>query len=299
MFEASGRVEHPAGRGRSWCRAMILHLSWQLCPTLPVELQVAHGAASAYDEAHGLDADADVGGGEVLRHAVVAHFGLDAFGRHGVVRNEEQGTRWDVVEEAAGKECGRFHIYGHGSRFTEVVLKLFIVLPHAAVGRIDGACPIVVVLVAQGRRDGALQHKGRQCRHFGREIVVRCSFATYACQGKDVVAEMRLVRNAATLAQKETGRWFYGAQEVHNQRGVGAANAKVDHRDAIGRNGAEVGIETYRLGSRLLAKEVNVVVEIRQQDVLLEIAQRVARVSAQPVGHDLFSCTHGQERGFL
>ena len=55
----------------------------------------------------------------------------------------------------------RFHIHTHGTRFKEILFKLFIMLPYTAVGSIYRSSPIIAGMVANSRRNGTLQHKCR------------------------------------------------------------------------------------------------------------------------------------------
>ena len=70
-------------------------------------------------------------------------------------------------------------------------------LPDAAVGRVNGASPIVPVMVADRRRDCFLQVEGRQGRHFWREIIVRCPLAADGRDRQDQVTELVLFLEAA------------------------------------------------------------------------------------------------------
>ena len=197
-----------------------------------------------------------------------------------------------MVVEAAGEERCRFHIHGHGPRFAQVLLELLVVLPHAAVGGVDRARPVVVTVVAQGGGHGTLQHEGRQRGHLGREVVVRRTLAANTCQRQDIVAQLRLAGNAAALAEEEAGGRLNGAKQVHDERGVGAAHAEVDHRDALGRDGAHVCAETNRLNARLLAEHIHVVVEIREQNVLAKLLKRHLGVAHEPIARYFLFCFH-------
>ena len=253
---------------------------------------MAHGLSVALDELHCFNANAHVGFGEGAGHAVVAFLCLDTFGHHGIVRHQQEGSRGYMVEEAAGEEGGRFHINRHGACLAQVCFEAFVVLPHAAVGRIDRARPVVFGVVAQGRGDGALEHEGGQRGHFGWEIVVAGSFTADAGQGQDVVAQMCLVGDAAALAQEEACFGTDGTEQVHYEGGVGAAHAEVDHSNVARRHCAHIGTEAYGLHARQLCEDVHVVIEIGQEDVLAKAAERHFGIARQPIVNDFLLFFH-------
>src|SRR5699024_9649819 len=130
-----------------------------------LEAQVLDAAAVAADQAQGLDADPDVRLDVFFGHAAVAAGGLDAFGDHRLVRYQQQRAAGNAVGEAGGEDGGRFHVHGHAARLPQVALEFGVVFPHAAVGGVDGAGPVVVAEVADHGGYAALQLERRQGRH--------------------------------------------------------------------------------------------------------------------------------------
>ena len=47
------------------------------------------------------------------------------------------------------EKCGTFHIYSHGARLAQIVLKMFIVFPETSVSGVYTSCPIVQMIVTQ------------------------------------------------------------------------------------------------------------------------------------------------------
>ena len=140
-----------------------------------------------------------------------------------------------------------------------------------------------------------MQHKGGQCRHFWREVIVRRTFSAYAGQRQNIVSEPCLFRDASAFPEEEAGARSHGAQEVHYEGCVRAAYAEVDYRDVVLRGSAHIRAETYGLYVHLPAEDVDVVVEIGEQYTLSEILQLHLGVPAEPVGHDLFFFHHSSK----
>ena len=74
--------------------------------------------------------------------------GFDAAGDHRLVGDQQQGARWNFVLETCDEERGRFHINRHDADAAQVRLEFLIVLPDAAIGRVNRTRPIVPVTFA-------------------------------------------------------------------------------------------------------------------------------------------------------
>src|ERR1041385_180631 len=83
------------------------------------------------------------------------------------------------------------------------------------------------------------------------------------------------------------------AEQIHDGRGRRAAHAKVDDRDVVGRRARHRFVATEDGDAMPLGKQLHVVVEIREQDVVAEFAQRHAGVAREPVFDDLATSFHG------
>lgn len=228
----------------------------------------------------------------VLRHHAVALVGLHAFGNHGLVGHQQQGACRDVVGKPAAEEGGRLHVHCHGARLLEVFLELVVVLPDAAVGGIDGTGPVVAGMVADRRRHGTLQHEGRQCRYFGRKIVVRRTFAADGRNGKNQVPQPVLLVDTSALAQEQAGLGMDGAEQVHDDGGIGTSHTEVNDGDALGTGRYHVGVTSQDGHIELLGKQLHILVEVGQQDVFAEVFQRAFGVTWQPVGYNFFFSFH-------
>ena len=104
-----------------------------------------------------IDADLQMHVQIVLCNLLVACSGLDAFGDHGLVRNQQQRAGRDFVVKAGAEQRGGFHVHGHGADLAQIFLEIFVMLPYAPVGGVDRAGPVILVVVADGGRDGLLQ----------------------------------------------------------------------------------------------------------------------------------------------
>ena len=161
--------------------------------------------------------------------------GLDALRRHRLIGDQQQRAAGNLVVEPGDEDGRRLHVNGHAADPTQILLQLLIVLPHAAVGGIDRAGPVVAPMVADGGGDGLLQAEGGQRRHFRREIIIRGALAADGRNRQDEVAQLVLLLQPAAFAEEQAGLGLDGAQQVHDGRRVGAAHAEVDDGDAVGR----------------------------------------------------------------
>lgn len=165
-------------------------------------------------------------------------------------------------------------------------------LPDAAVGRVNGAGPIIPCVVADRRGDGFLEVEGWQSGNLGREIIIRGALAANRCNGQDQVSDPALFLESAALAKEETGLRLDRAQQVHDGGGVSASHPKVDERNAFRCDGghglafaADGNVEPFR-------ERVQVRFEVDEQNVFAEILEGCIGIARQPVMYDLFFCFH-------
>src|SRR2546421_10560862 len=90
--------------------------------------------------------------------------------------------------KAGDEDGGGLHVDPHAADASEIFLERLIVLPNAAVSGVDGAGPVIAVVVADGGRNGFLEGEGRKRRDLGREVIGRWSFSSYRGEGQDEVA---------------------------------------------------------------------------------------------------------------
>ncbi|KAG0942691.1 hypothetical protein G6F31_014830 [Rhizopus arrhizus] len=235
---------------------------------------------------HELGADLGIGG-----------LGLDPVGDHRLVRHQQQRAAGDVVGEAGGEHRGRFHVDGHAAHRPQPLLEGLVVFPDPAVGGVDGAGPVVVAEVAAHGRDRALQRERRQRRHFRRQVVARGALAADRGDRQHQVAQLVLALEPAALAQEQHRLGHHRRQQGHDDRGIGAAHAEVDHGDAVdgGTGHRPVQADDGRAGQ--LGKGMQVAAEVGQQDVLAELVQGHAGIARQPVVDDFLLALHGPGSG--
>ena len=97
-----------------------------------------------------INPDAEMFVGEFARDLFVARCGLDAFGRHRLIRDEQQRASGDLVVESRDENRGRLHVYADATNLPQIRFELFIMFPHAAVGRINRARPVIAFVIPDG-----------------------------------------------------------------------------------------------------------------------------------------------------
>ena len=194
---------------------------------------------------------------------------------------------------------GRLHVHRHDADASQIGLELLVIFPDAAVGRVDGARPIVTVMVADGGRDCFLQVESRQGRHLGWIIIVRGPLASDGGDRQDQVAEIVLSLESAAFAQEQAGFRVDCAQQVHDRGRIGAAHSKVDEGDALG-GGVWHGLLESAYGHlEPLREHAQVIIEVGQQNILAEFFEGSIRIPRQPVGNDLFFGCHRASKIFI
>ena len=229
---------------------------------------------------------------KIVGDFLVAGVGLDAFGDHGLVRDEQQCAGGDFVVKTGAENGGGLHIHRHAADAAQIFFEFFVVLPHTAVGGVDGAGPVIALVVADDGRKGFLQTERGQRGDFRRKIIVGGAFAPDGGNGQDEVADLVFAFEPAAFTEKEAGLGFDGGEQVHDGGGGGAAHAEVDDGDALG---GGVGHETVFTAHRdvvPLGEEADVIGEIDEEDVLAEFCQRCAGVARQPVRNDVVLGLH-------
>ena len=126
-------------------------------------------------------------------HNVIADSGLDAFGHHRLIGDQEERAGGNFIMEAGDEDGGGLHVDPHTTDASEIFLERLVVLPDAAVSGVDGAGPVIAVVIADGGRDRFLEREGRKRRDLGREVIGRCSFSSNGGNGQDEVAEFILL----------------------------------------------------------------------------------------------------------
>lgn len=120
---------------------------------------------------------------------VVAHSGLHAFGDHRLIGDEEECAGRDFVVETGDENRGGFHVDPHAADAGEIFFEGLVVFPNPAVGGVDGAGPVIEVVVADGGRDRFLEGEGGQGGDFGRKVIGGGAFAADGGDRKNEVAE--------------------------------------------------------------------------------------------------------------
>jgi len=240
----------------------------------------------------GIDTDLQVAGHVVRIDGEVALGGLDALGKHRLVAHQQERPRGRLIEKAGHEYRRRLHVDGHGADFLQVFFEQVVVLPDPPVGGVDGAGPIVSLVVADGCGNSLLQCERRQGGHFRRKIVVARAFAANGGDGQDQIADFGPVFDASAFAEEKHGLRLDRAEQVHDRGRGGAAHAEVDDRDASGGGAGHRAVLAAHRYAVPLRKKLNVVFEIREQDMVPEFIQWHARITRQPVFHDVMTRFH-------
>src|SRR3954466_8247479 len=109
-----------------------------------------HGLTVIDEFAERINPDPQMDIHESRRDHVVTGRGLDAFGHHRLIRDKQEGSGWDLVMKAGNEEGGRLHVDPHATDAAEIFFEGLVMLPDAAVSRVNGAGPVIEVVVADG-----------------------------------------------------------------------------------------------------------------------------------------------------
>ena len=123
-----------------------------------------------------------------------------------LIGDAEQGAVGDAEAEAVGGDGGGLHVDPHTTDASEIFFEYVVVLPDAAVSGVDGAGPVIAVVIADGGRDCFLEREGRERRDLGREVIGRCSFSSNGGNGQDQVPDTVGQREFLTDAIHATSR---------------------------------------------------------------------------------------------
>ena len=202
---------------RSWCRRFPAGAGCEPPSASLIEIileaQMLDAAAPAPHQLQGLDPDLDV-----LFDIVRGH-GSDPTPRSSRPRGSSAG-RTPAAARRSG--CGWRSPRRRSSRSpcrspcvrvaAQLFLEAIVVLPDPAVGRVDGAGPVIVTEIADHGRHRALQLERRQRRDFRRQIIVRGAFAANGGDRQDQIADLVLAFQAAALAEEQHGLRRDGAR---------------------------------------------------------------------------------------
>jgi hypothetical protein len=178
------------------------------------------------------------------------------------------------LAKPAAKIGRGLHVDRHAAQLAQVVLEGLVVFPHAAVGGVHRAGPVVVAEVADHGRDHALQREGRQRRHFRRHVVVRGALAADRGDRQDQVAELVLALEASALAQ-EQHRLRRQARSAGPSPSAALA-LPMPKLIMVMPSTVALGIGRSRPttpGAGEAREAVQVAAEVGQQDVLAEVGQ--------------------------
>lgn len=126
----------------------------------------------------------------------------------------------------------------------------------------------------------ALYHERAQRRALGRHILVRSSLAPHGGHRVEKIAYDVIAAQAPAHAQHQRGFGLYEREQLHYQRRHGRAHAVVYDGEPrfFGMAGPHYRAVPDRL-LELLAENVDVELEIRQQDIGLEFFLGAARIA--------------------
>ena len=103
---------------------------------------------------------------------------------------------------------------------------------------------------------------------------------------------MCLIGNAATLAQEQASLRIDATEQIHDERRIRTSDAEIDHRDVASRHGTHGGFKAHMRHVHLVAKQIYVVIKIRQKNVLAKRLQRHFGVTNEPVSNNFLLCNH-------
>jgi hypothetical protein len=84
------------------------------------------------------------------------------------------------------------------------ILEFFIMLPDAAVRRINRTGPVVTLIITDGCRDRLLERKCRQCGNFNGKVIVAGTLAANGCDRQNKIADLVFLFKPATFPKKRT-----------------------------------------------------------------------------------------------
>src|SRR4030095_10108447 len=143
-------------------------------------------------------------------YLLVAFLRFHSLGYHGLITYQQQCPGWNFIIEAHGKNGCRFHVDGISPYVLEVFFEFIIMLPNTTVSSIYGSCPVIDSVITNSGGHSFLQSKGRQCRHFFWEIVVRSTFPAYRCDRQYEITQLVSFFSAATFTQGQYGLGLNG-----------------------------------------------------------------------------------------
>src|SRR6266496_784900 len=108
---------------------------------------MSYGQPSVDQLLQGINADFEMPFYIICSNFSIALFGFYSLRYHGLIAYKQQGAGGNFIIETNRKNGGGLHVNSIGSYFLQVLFKFFIMLPHAAVGSIYSACPVINSIV--------------------------------------------------------------------------------------------------------------------------------------------------------
>lgn len=225
--------------------------------------------------------------GKLFRHAFVARGSFHSFRLHRLIGHQQQRAGRNFIMETGDENRRGFHINADTTNFAQVLLKSIVVLPDAAISRVNRARPIVAFVIANRGGNRLLQTERRQRRNFRRIIIIRRALASNGCDGQHQTSEGRDVFDAPAFAEKQNGFRFNRREQIHDGSGARAAHAEIDNRYPVRCGVGHRTIQTTHRDPMPFGEEMNVIGKVDEQDVFAEFFNGCTGVARQPVGHDV------------
>lgn len=219
----------------------------------------------------------------LFSNELIARKGFNPFGDHRLISNEEKGTSGNLVNESGGKNGSRFHINAHAANALEVFFKLIIVLPHAPVGSVNGSCPIIFLMLADGCRHGLLEAESGQSGHLRGHVIVAGTVTTNGSNGENEIAHLIFLLQPPALTEEEERTGLNGAEQINNGGSIGASHSKINNGDAHGSCIRHYMMNTIDRDIFPLSKQLHIEVKISEQDVFAKVRDCGAGVARQPI----------------
>src|SRR5205807_7144208 len=115
---------------------------------------------------------------------VVAYDGFHALRNHRLIGDEQECAGRDFVIKTGDEDRGGFHVDPHAADAREIFFEGIVVFPNPAVGGVNGAGPIVEVVIADGGGDRFLQGECGQGGDLGRKVIGGGAFSADGGDGK-------------------------------------------------------------------------------------------------------------------
>ncbi len=239
------------------------------------------------DLAHGANADLKVLIRKLFEYRGGGTLGFDPPAPEREIGHKQQGPDRHLACKAHHKQGGRFHVDAQRALMIEVRLEFVVEFPKPVVRGVHDSRAIIDAFFDENFGHELLHLEGRERRSLSRQEVVRNPFIANGSGRKDEVAFLERAVQATTHPEEQHGLRIQHRETLDDECRSGRANREVDDRNtiALGVNRTHGG--AARLGAIAEhGKAIEVIFEVREDDLLLKLLQITARVTLQNVASD-------------